>query len=240
MGMESKAQEPEQYGRINITYEALFDLVVREKSRDDLQALSANFFTELVNYLNEKRSALEILGIDEKEKASRQLQNINRLIKELYERREKKIISLALARSRAGVDIIDTSTLLSEEKSLFDGTVRQLDFYRENVLNSLLSAKVPKTIQQTGAETLAAASRIITDAPISAIGGVNQATAAAEEQGKTENATRLVRFLHAVPRFVGSELEIYGPFDQEDIANLPREIAAVLITKGRAEEIAKA
>ncbi len=251
-----QGQQAEQSGRINVTYESLFDLVVREKSRDDLQTLNVAFFSELVSYLNEKRSALNIMTNDEKEKASRQIQNINRLVKELYERREKKIMSLALARSRAGVDIVDTSAFLTEEKTFFDNLVTQLDLFREGVLNSLLTARMPRT-QQEGAETLAAASRIITENPLSSISGTNFHAASAAEAGENPNRessigpsrgsdlgkqknTKLVKFLHAVPRFVGSELEVYGPFDREDIANLPREIADVLIIKGRAEEMAQA
>ena len=46
-----------------------------------------------------------------------------------------------------------------------------------------------------------------------------------------------MRFLHQVPKFVGPELEEYGPFGEEDIANLPAEVADVLINKGKAEEI---
>ena len=48
---------------------------------------------------------------------------------------------------------------------------------------------------------------------------------------------KLLRFLSHVSKFVGTELEEYGPFEEEDIANLPTEIADVLIAKGKAEEI---
>ena len=263
-------QQQSQSGNITLTYETLFDMVVREKGRDELQGLNANFFSELVRYLIEKRSMLVVLGPEEKEKTARQLQNINRLIKELYERREKKIVNLALARSRAGVDIIDTSALLAEEKALFEGLVSQLDTFRNGVLNNLFVAKVPSAqqqqqrTQQTGAETLAAASRVISSPSLSAISGTNIPSSTADSNKGTETAlstltnsgnenesqiaavenkqteTKLVRFLLPVPRFVGQELEVYGPFDQEDIANLPMEIAEVLIMKGRAEEIAQA
>lgn len=242
-------QKNEQTGRITITYETLFDLVVREKSRDDLQTLQLNFFADLVGYLNEKRSMLNLMEPDEREKASRQLQNINRLVKELYERREKKILSLALTRSRAGADIVDMTGLLGEEKSMFANLVRELDFFRETVLNSVLTARVPSPAShhQSGAETLAAATRIITGQPTSAISGTSFGTSEGVKN-ETEaslafddkKTTRLIRFLHPVPRFVGRELEVYGPFDQEDIANLPIEIAEVLINKGRAEELANA
>lgn len=252
--MAEHTGQAEQSSRISVTYEALFDLVIREKSRDELQSLSPNFFAELVNYLNEKRSMLGVLSADEKERASRQLQNINRLIRELYDRREKKIINLALARSRAGADITDTSPLLAEEKAIFDSLVSQLDLFRNAVLNSLLEAKTPSLDsqdRQARAEALAAASRIISSPATSAISGTSfgaHSSGRGEDAGAVtaaaatseNNTTKLIRFLHPVPRFVGRELEVYGPFDQEDVANLPREIAEVLITKGRAEEIAQA
>lgn len=244
-------EQPEQSSRISVTYESLFDLVVREKSRDELQALDPNFFAQLAGYLSEKRSMASIQSAEEKERANRQLQNINRLIRELYDRREKKIINMALARSRAGADIIDTAALLAEEKAMFGGLVSQLDLFRNAVLNRLLEAKAPSLDsghRQSGAEVLAAASRTITSAATGAISGTSfgmqgsgkeeAAEAAATAEANPE--TKLIRFLHPVPRFVGRELEVYGPFDQEDIANLPREIAEVLITKGRAEEIAQA
>ncbi|MBI2144223.1 DNA replication complex GINS family protein [Candidatus Woesearchaeota archaeon] len=223
-------------GKVTVTYETLFDLVVREKGKDELQQLSPSFFTDLVSYLNEKKAMFSIMGAEERERAARQLQNINRLIKELYERREKKIVSMALARSRAGADIVDTATLLAEEKELFEGMVTQLDSFRSGVLNSLLAAKTPEIHREswqskTAARTVAVAADVKT---------ATATTATAEADGNEEKpnaATRLVRFLHAVPKFVGKELEVYGPFDEEDIANLPKDIADVLILKGRAEEM---
>jgi len=53
-----------------------------------------------------------------------------------------------------------------------------------------------------------------------------------------ENKKSLVRFLHAVPKFVGVDMNVYGPYDNHDIANLPSNIAEVLISKERAEVIA--
>ena len=47
----------------------------------------------------------------------------------------------------------------------------------------------------------------------------------------------LVRFIHAVPKFVGSDLAIYGPFDENDVASLPKDVSEILINKKRAEEV---
>ena len=52
-----------------------------------------------------------------------------------------------------------------------------------------------------------------------------------------EKENRLIRFIENVPKFIGDDLSIYGPFKQEDIASLPKRIAEILITKGRAKEI---
>ena len=47
----------------------------------------------------------------------------------------------------------------------------------------------------------------------------------------------MIKFNHAVPKFVGEDLEVYGPFEENDMANLPSKIADVLVSKGRAEEM---
>jgi DNA replication initiation complex subunit (GINS family) len=52
-----------------------------------------------------------------------------------------------------------------------------------------------------------------------------------------QNDTKLVRFINAVPRFVGDDLNIYGPYEEQDVANLPQKVVKVLIDKNRAEEI---
>ena len=56
---------------------------------------------------------------------------------------------------------------------------------------------------------------------------------------KTEdnNKLKLIRFLTEIPKFIGTDLNIYGPFEREDLANLPKDIAKTLIEKKRAEEI---
>ena len=54
-------------------------------------------------------------------------------------------------------------------------------------------------------------------------------------QDLTKN--KLVRFLQSVPQFLGEDLNTYGPYEAEDIANLPMRVSEVLIKNKRAEEI---
>ena len=203
-----------------ITYETLFELLKRERERTDLQKLEPSFFSDTINYIKDKKKIIEaksdsVFALDEKKKTERQLDNIYKIIKELYERREKKIISLALDKSRTKSNLIDTTALLKEEKVFFDSLAGLLDNYRDAILFTVLNEKLPfmrplEDKKQTGDFKTAL---------------------------ELKKSTKLVRFLHQVPKFVGPELEEYGPFEEEDIANLPMEIADVLLNKSKAEEI---
>ena len=209
---------------VNITYETLFELLKREKDMTDLQKLDPNFFNDFVDYLNEKSKVLDkedsLFSYDEKKKVEKQIDNAKRIIKEIYERREKKILYIALIKSRTKSDVMDTSTFLENEKKFFDEIVKVLDVFRKDIINNIIDGK-----QASGT----AAGKEEID---------KKETDEKDDNDKSEaKNTKLVRFLHVVPKFVGKELEEYGPFAEEDIANLPMEIADLLINKGRVEEI---
>jgi|SRR3989344_46616 len=200
-----------------ITYETLFELLQREKDRNDLQKLEPSFFNDTISYIKEKKKILEAktdspFANEEIKKTERQLENIYKIIKELYGRREKKIITMAMDRSRTQSNLIDTSVLLKEEKVFFDTLTALLDTYREQILLAVLNERIPFL---QGFEY----------------------KKQKEEVKLVVKSTKLVRFTGHVPKFVGTELEEYGPFEEEDIANLPIEIADVLINKSKAEEM---
>ena len=207
---------------IVITYETLFELLKREKERPDLQKLEPSFFSDTISYIKDKKKLLDAksdaaFAHEEIKKTERQLENIYKIIKELYEKREKKIISMALDKSRTKSNLIDTSALLKEERVIFDSVTSLLDNYREAILYSLLNEKMPFMRPMD----------LKTEKPQEGFVSAN----------KLKRTTKLVRFSGHVPKFVGPELEEYGPFEEEDIANLPMEIADVLIGKAKAQEI---
>ena len=78
---------------IVISYETLFELLRREKEREALQKLNDSFFEDVVNYINEKKKSLaeneSSSSFGERDKIDQQIRNIKKILKELYERREK-------------------------------------------------------------------------------------------------------------------------------------------------------
>ncbi len=209
----------EEETKINITYETLFEVLRREKNREELQKLSNTFFEDVTKYLGDKHSMMntqdkKLFFGDDKEKMQLQIQNIKKILAELYERREKKIINMALVKSRTR-GLVDTASMLKEENMLFDSIIQVFDCYRNGVLMNLQNAKAP----------------IITTNVSCAAPTESKAVCKPEENDN--NAT--IRFLSPIPKFLGPELEVYGPFDEDDVACLPKKVASVLVTKGRAE-----
>jgi len=194
-----------------ITYETLFELLRRERQRQELQELGPEFFRNVLSYLNEKQKILDSqktkdsIFSRETEKTIKQLQNTKKLIRDLYERREHKIIELALSNSRLKEKV--EANMLSEEKQLYNTILETLNQYRKSILFSLLSNQLPE---------------------------INDIV---RKKEAPKESIKLIRFIKAVPKFLTPNLTTYGPFEAEDILNIDSQVAKVLIQKKRAEEI---
>lgn len=241
---------------MEITYEVLFEALMLEKNRPDLQALGKDFFKALNTYINDKKKILEdkkgtlnIFSEAEKKKTSKQLTNVMKIVKELYERREKKIIEMALTRSRTGSAIMDTSALLEEETVFFNETIDLLDKHRDKTFSMIEARekgfeepKLPvkeyvgkKEEKEIGLKEKEEGKEVKEEDK--EVKEEEKDAEKKENNTKNSNTTKVIRFIHAVPKFLGKQLEIYGPFEEEDISTLPSELADVLIRKGRAEQI---
>jgi len=199
-----------------VTFETLYDALRKEKVREDLQNLPKHFFNDVLVYLREKQQAydetqgkLDLFSSAEREKLTVQLQNIRRILKELYDRREKKIVDIAINKSRTQSNIIDTSNMLDYEKAFYRMMTAVLDKFRIDVLLKLFELK-----------------ELVIDDSVEI----------KPEQAVIDKKTKLVKFLQPTEQFVGKELELYGPFEANDQVYLPCDIADILISKGSALE----
>ncbi len=221
---------------IKITLETLYDVFLNEKKKEDLQKLDTSFFFDVVGYLREKQALLElkhegenIFAASEKEKLEYELRCIRRILKELYEKREKKILDIAMNKSRTGSDIIDTSSMLREEKEFYQQILKNLDHFRRGILLNLFRAELPVVDEQLQRVELSLEQRK------EQIRAELQRTIPPPEEAKPLMAR--IRFVHPTPSFVWKDMKVYGPFDEGEETEIFPEVAALLIRKGRAEKI---
>jgi len=202
-----------------ITYETLYDILRKEKTNVELQKLDDDFYKNATDYIKQKK---EILSSQEKkqsifttievQKTRKQIENVQKILKELYERRESKIIQLALMGSRTNILTNDKGLMLNEEKEFYDQISSHLNRFREGVLNQIVQGLEPNNKPKQEPKDL-------------------------KTDVMPSKTTTLLRLINEIPKFVGTDLNTYGPFEREDVASLPNEIAELLIKKNKAEEL---
>jgi DNA replication initiation complex subunit (GINS family) len=309
---------------MNISYETLFEVLRREKNRDALQKLDVNFFSDVTDYIRTKKQILknkmqDIGAFSEEEikKIDVQISNVNKIIKELYDKREKKTINMAIARCRTGTDMVEISNLLPAEKLFYDDLISTFTGHRCKILSGIMEFKnsYEHAKMLPGCATGTIDSSMVTDEEGNSVythtqkspefsldekeikeskssmntfdseqsdsfsdssGDENSsrqgffdyndnssvyhkndeeseeddsgtsyssdksnspAKSAAPETRSGDGNSMVVRFVHAVPKFLGRDLSEFGPFETDEIATLPSEIASILLNKGRVEEI---
>ncbi len=206
----------EEKTKINITFETLYNLLLKEKKSGELQEIDSSFFEDLLGYLKEKQKSLTQFKTDdlifsvERQKKLKEITNIKNLVKDILEKRAQKITDLAFLSVRTGQKGTDLRLMLSEEKVLYNALEEFYSSYKRAVLDKLFVFEKPD---------------------------ISILESKKEEPTKTEckKGLLLVRFKLPVPQFVDNSGEMIGPFREDDIASLPCDIAEILIEKQRAE-----
>ncbi len=208
---------------ITITYETLYDMLRREKNRAELQELDPFFYEKLAKYIKDKQEILlsqeqkdSIFTTIEVQKTRKQIENIQKIVKELYEKRESKILQLALMNSRSKVATKDKSLMLNSEKGTYDSLINSLNEFREDVLHNIVQGKVSNGNYQEEIKE-------------------NEPKGLKKDEKPTIN-TKQVKFRQEMSKFVGTDLNHYGPYQKGDVAALPTDIAELLIDKKQVEE----
>ncbi len=217
--MEQESKE------VVLTYETLYEILRKEKSRQGLQKIDAGFIQNVLSYLQDKQQSYDdaiakndVFSQGEREKLSTQIRNAKKLLRDLYDLRERKIINMAINHSRTKVHIVDTENLLSYETHLFDSIHSILNHNRTSILGKILEMRVPDVLTVS---TIKEPIEPYQQKPVP----------------KIDDSKKQIKFLEDVEQFVGEELELYGPYKAQDSAQLPAEVAEVLIKQGKAAEL---
>jgi DNA replication factor GINS len=188
----------------------LSEALRREKASPYLQELGRDFYREarklFDGMLAECRRASGELSLLSLKLA--ELENIKNMINDIYETRERKIVSSALYYVKSGEEV-EVENLTDEEEVLLEEIIRTLKAGRERVL--------------------AGFAKSITEARV---GEVEEGKR--EESGV---GFITVRILKDLPSLVGVDGRVYGEFKAEEVVTLPEPNARILIERGDAEVI---
>jgi len=113
-----------------ITFEFIRKIQREEMSEPKLSKIPEDFYQKAKNYLEQKRKIAE-----KKDKsASLEVKNVERLLEDIFNRRETKMLNHAIITVRTD---IPPQNLIGDEKEFFESAVNMLSNQRERVLNLL-------------------------------------------------------------------------------------------------------
>ncbi len=199
------------------TYDDLHELLRTEKNSADLQELDEATIENIKSYFRAKKALLakqEEEGTFSSNKQRKQIEaeidNAKLVIKDLYETRERKVINRAMYTVRAGSKLRDTTDMLPQEEEMYNALLEMLSSKRKGFFESF--SRVRPKLEEQPAPNIT-------------------------KPEKKELATVKLKFKEKVPLLMDSAMVEYGPFDANEEAELPEELASILIKQGKASKL---
>lgn len=212
-----------------LTFKFLRELQKKERASRELEKLDNDFYSQVSGYMEKK------MGLDLKNNqdfaARRDLEHTKIIIGDILNRRERKVINLAVLNVRG---IIMPKNILPEEKELFDKIKSAVTKYRSNLEFVFYENEEKK---ETAGENIKKEEK-----------ENNKDKEEKKTENKTENDkseetdnniianTTKIKILGAVPEFVADDNESYGPFEEGEIVDIPQSAAEILINIKKAEK----
>ncbi len=205
-----------------LTYDALREIQYNEKRSEKLYELNNDFYGNVEEYFNRKGPKDDLTEIE--------MRNAKNILKDIMDRRERKILSQALTAVRSGMRI-DTNVMTSREEELFKSLVTIIKDHRDIVSKPVKKKLGAKRGRGEGA-TKAKDEEPTTDN--------RQLTTELPEPEETEEAEPTttyirVKILQELPEMLGSDFKTYGPFTEGEVVEIPEKNAEIFIEKKKAE-----
>jgi DNA replication initiation complex subunit (GINS family) len=195
-----------------ITYETIRNAHRAEKE-EELQKLPEGFFESVRNWFKIKESMHDTTSLLENE-------NAKKLLEDIINRRQKKLVLAALSTARGQMP---PAGLNDEERKFFDNVVNVLKSFKNDMNEKF------RSFDDIVQEKVQEAKRSIEE--------LRPIEEPAESIEIKPNGNLLLKILSELPRFVGSDMQAYGPLKEGDIITMPSEIGKLLITRKAAEQI---
>ncbi len=195
---------------MEINYSRLRNLYRLEKqSHTRLTRVEPDFYSLLKKYIDEEKKEVERAWREQDIQRLVLFANLVKLVNDIISIRQRKIVTLALASMFD--EAWEPENIVGWEKDLYRDVVETVRRYRERAL-------VDVGLKE-GAEP-----------------PVEKVTESRQLEEKRLKTVR-VKILKAVPEFVGTDFKTYGPYAAGETAELPEEIANILLVRNFAEVI---
>ena len=195
-----------------INYKILRKIQESEKNSPILTELKDDFYDNLSTYLqnlnnrlNEEKSSQKQMLIND------EIQNIKKIVVNIYEKREKKILLAVVSTARGGKP--DLKNITNEEKILFDKILDLLLNSRKRFLEIESRKNGFKEIETEQKEEIAEKKEI-----------------------KQMNHNPIIRITQDIPEFIGTDEKKYS-LRKNDILSLPEDMCDMLTKKNVAERV---
>ena len=187
----------QKVGLMLMDFEEMRKLQRKERSVSALVELSDEYYTGLSSFI---KSATESYKSSQNNVEFRTLDNIVGLARDVFDKREQKILMKALHSSRS--EEHDTAHLTSQEEKLYWCLVNALKANRQFFNVVLLGGYNPskKAEKKTGTLINSSSHKLV-----------------------------IVRVIKGIPRFVGSDSQEHGPFKPDEVIKLSEDDAKLLI-----------
>lgn len=188
-----------------------------EKTSPKLAELPNDFESQLAELISQNKDSYSGSGSTTDLKT---LENILKIARDLYDRREQKMIMRSLSDSRTNTH--ELKNLLSDEQDLYV-QMKQLLKEKRIAFDEVLTGKTSKKIKN---------SKVLDDK----FGATVIESKNVQKEAEDLN-TVLVRTIKKLPKFVSSDLKEFGPFDEEQVISIPKKEADLLSKRGFIELI---
>ncbi|MBS3802615.1 MAG: hypothetical protein KGY65_07690, partial [Candidatus Thermoplasmatota archaeon] len=218
-----------------ITYKTLRKIQQAEKNSPQITQINKEFYDNVTVFLNQLEKRL----VDEKKPQKQMLlaeesQNIEKIIRNIYEHREKKIMLAAISKARGGNPGI--KYLLPEEKMFFDELYHNIVLFRKKIFTNHSKEIEPDKEATSQSKPNRSTSKTEPNAEKNTEKQDDPIHKTKNAKPQKDNTNPILRILENIPSFVGTNNQTYTLY-KGDVISMPPDMAKMLLNKKAAKKI---
>jgi DNA replication factor GINS len=213
-----------------INYRTLRKIQQSEKKTPFLTQLYSGFYQDLQEHLDSMKQRLK----EEKSETKinllkNEIENNKKIILNIYEHREKKVVLAAVTKARGGDP--DLKNILPSEKNIYDSIIEILKTKRNNFFEKKTKETQDDTHEEEKKEE---ETQKTEEEPVEELEEENDSEEESSERESNDNP--VIRVIKNMPEFMGTDKCKYF-LKKDDVLSIPEDMADMLEKRKAAEKI---